>query len=69
MIHEAGQMIAGLQRCTRCGVVLTDYRNAMVPEGDPAPSGWAVGAFVDVAPGSPRVSILTDHPPTCEPDR
>ena len=49
MIHEAGELThEGLQRCTRCGIILTDYRNTVVPEGTPPLRGWAEGAFINV---------------------
>ena len=31
MIHVAGPLFDGVQRCTRCEAILTDYRGAMVP--------------------------------------
>lgn len=65
MIHEAGPLVDGIQECVRCGYVLTDYRHAMVPEGDPVPTGWAEGAFIEVSAGNPRYSSTTDEAPTC----
>ena len=42
--HLAGPLTKyGIQRCRRCGDVLVDYRNAMVLEGSPPLSGFAVG--------------------------
>jgi hypothetical protein len=66
MIHKAGPMIAWVQLCTRSGEVLTDYRNAMYPEGTPPPSGWAEGAHIEVLTGNPRYSGVTDAAPDCE---
>lgn len=67
MIHRAGELDAtGVQLCTRCGEVLTDYRNAWVPEGSPPLFGWTVGAAVEVIAGNPRYSGTTDQPPDCE---
>jgi hypothetical protein len=66
MIHEAGRLIESVQRCARCGYILTDYRNTMVPDGTPPLYGWAVGEWVDVDEGNPRFSDVTEHPPTCE---
>lgn len=34
MIHKAGPLIDGVQRCTRCDAILTDYRGAQVPDED-----------------------------------
>jgi hypothetical protein len=64
-IHEAGPLVNGLQECARCGYVLTDYRHAMIPEGDPEPCGWADGAFIEVSDGNPRYSSTTEDEPTC----
>lgn len=65
-IHEAGPLVNLVQRCTRCGDVLSDYRNTMYPEGDPPPSGWAVGAHIEVDRGWPVQWWTTDDAPTCE---
>jgi hypothetical protein len=66
MIHVAGKMIDWVQPCTRCGEVLSDYRNAMYPEGTPPPSGWEEGAHIEVLTGNPRYSGVTDAAPDCE---
>lgn len=65
-IHVAGPMVDWVQRCARCGEVLSDYRNAMVPEGDPPPCGWAVGAHIEIEGINPIQSWVTDDAPTCE---
>lgn len=66
-IHQAGNMTRrGVQICDRCGVILTDYRNAMVPEGSGPLSGWREGAFVEVFPGNPTQLAVTLEAPTCE---
>lgn len=68
MIHRAGMMDeAGVQLCVRCCYILNDYRNAMVPDGTPPLRGWEPGAAVEVIPGNPRYSGLTDQAPDCEP--
>lgn len=41
--HVAGPMTDGVQHCVVCGLVLMDYRQAMVPAGDTLPTGWAEG--------------------------
>ena len=68
VVHEAGHLTSeGLQLCVRCGYVLTDYRNAMVPEehaGEPL-RGWAIGARVGVTGTNPKQSFVTDDEPTC----
>jgi hypothetical protein len=68
MIHVAGEMTSeGVQRCERCGAILTDYRGAMVPDGQgPLGGGWAVGAHVEVLTGNPKYSGLTDDAADCE---
>ena len=60
-------MDAGVQVCRRCGVVLTDYRGAMVPEEDAhlPLRGWAEGAAIEVSEGNPRYSGVTTELPTC----
>lgn len=48
-VHIAGEMICGLQVCTRCGETLTDYRGCMVASEGPEPpvlNGWTQGSFV-----------------------
>ena len=32
-----------IQRCLICGEVISDYRNAMWPNGQSAPKGWESG--------------------------
>jgi hypothetical protein len=67
MIHVAGELDReGVQRCERCGEILTDYRNAMVPEGSPSLRGWAIGAHIEVLTGNPRYSGVTNDDPDCE---
>lgn len=66
MIHKAGKLgDDGIQFCDLCGFVLTDYRGAMVPIGDPPLCGWAEGAFVDVTDGAPVAMRVTTELPTC----
>jgi hypothetical protein len=65
-IHRAGPFVNLVQRCARCGEVLRDYRNAMYPEGQPPPSGFAAGANIEVVRGNPTYSGVTSDPPTCD---
>jgi len=69
MVHQAGPVVDGvLQRCTRCGFVLNDYRFALGPAGAAAAPplvGWAIGASVQVFDGDPNLSGLTDEAPDC----
>jgi hypothetical protein len=65
-IHVAGPLVNWVQRCARCGEVLSDYRNAMIPEGDPLPVGWAVGAHIEMEGINPIRLCVTDDTPTCE---
>lgn len=47
--HAAGPMVGLVQRCSRCSVVLIDYRNSFVAAGSATASkGWEVGAMVVV---------------------
>lgn len=62
MIHIAGPLIEGQQRCTRCNWLLTDYANTMVLASDPPLWGFAEGAHIDVEPG---VSVVTKEPADC----
>lgn len=55
----------GIQLCTRCDAILTDYRNAMVPEGDPPLRGWEEGASIEVIEGNPRAFFTVDDEPDC----
>jgi hypothetical protein len=52
VVHIAGEMIGGVQRCSRCGVVLIDYMGAAVAvmPGNKPPtwSGWPENGFVSV---------------------
>lgn len=43
-VHVAGVLRDEVQRCIRCGQILSDYRGAMVPRGSRPLSGFAVGA-------------------------
>lgn len=69
MVHLAGPYDpeSAVQRCQRCGVLLTDHRGAMVPADDPRPlGGWAEGAFVEVITGNPKYSGVTSDAPDCQ---
>ena len=66
VVHVAGPLTAdGVQRCLRCDEVLSDYRNAMIPEDDPHPVGWRIGAHVEVTSGWPVHYAITMAAPTC----
>lgn len=67
-VHIAGPLDeSGVQTCTRCGYVLTDYRGAMVPDADRDKplGGWAEGAHVEVIEGFPTYKGVTDAPADC----
>ena len=67
MIHLAGPYEGdGTQACVRCGALLTDHRNTMVPEGTPPMRGWEEGAHVEITEGFPRAYWVTDDVPDCE---
>lgn len=41
--HIVGELVGGIQRCVICGLVITDYRNAMVPDDTPPLRGFPEG--------------------------
>lgn len=41
--HVAGELIAGVQRCVVCGLILTDHRNVGYVLADGPPGHWAPG--------------------------
>jgi hypothetical protein len=45
-LHRAGQPADGVQRCTTCGGILIDGRNAMAPEGSGPLRTYDEGAWV-----------------------
>lgn len=50
VVHIAGPMIEGVQKCSRCGVTLIDYRGAAVlvmpGESTPKLGGWQEGGHI-----------------------
>lgn len=62
MVHQAGAMNGLVQPCSRCGVVLLDYRNTY-GIGDWKASGFQEGALVEVAGG--YKGVLRDGEATC----
>ena len=66
-IHVAGLLVAMMQRCIRCGEVLSDYRNSMIPKGDPVPVGWTPGVAVEIVRGFPMQYLRVEgETPTCD---
>lgn len=69
MVHVAGPVVDGLlQRCTRCGFVLNDYRFALgLSPKTPVPAlvGWQIGASIEVFDGDVNHAGLTDAAPDC----
>ncbi|MGH6689064.1 MAG: hypothetical protein ACRD3C_10800 [Vicinamibacterales bacterium] len=68
MVHQAGPLVDGVQRCTRCGRILVDYRNAagVARESDVPLRGWAEGANIDAGEfWSRAVPHPTDAAATC----
>lgn len=43
ILHFAGPLVEGVQRCTRCGAVLVDLTNCAWPEGEEPPGGYPEG--------------------------
>lgn len=62
-VHIAGLPGQLMQSCTRCGYVLTDHRNTMVPEGSGPPGYWETGVSIAVTAGNPRQSWVVTHVP------
>jgi hypothetical protein len=64
-VHNAGPMVDLVQKCTRCGCVLADYRNAWVAPNEDgtvdAPGGYAEGP-ITVYEGNPRVTMSGAEP-------
>ena len=50
------------QRCAWCGEVLLDYDLARVavPVGQPGPSPFEIGKFIEVTSGNPKMSTALD---------
>jgi hypothetical protein len=62
--HIAGPMSKyGVQRCLRCGEVLTDYRNALVVEGTLPLSGWPRGPVFVTGNATTLVPVGDDAVP------
>lgn len=66
MIHIAGEYVDLVQRCVRCGTVMTDNRGANYPEGQPPPGAWTEGAHVEINGHNPKFLALVDLPAGCE---
>lgn len=65
VVHTPGLVLELVQRCVRCGVVLSDYRGAQ-SAGDWSPAGWSVEANVQVSDGATaRFTFATMRPATC----
>ena len=47
-VHVAGVLWDAVQRCVRCGSILSDYRGAMIADGSLPLLGFAVGDSVAV---------------------
>ncbi len=52
VIHEAGEPMGLVQKCIRCGMILSDYRN-MVSAGPWSPSWWQ--GTVTIYPSNPQM--------------
>lgn len=56
-VHVVGPLADGVQRCARCGTVIT--------EKAPGEVGFPVGSHVEVYGGNPRYKSLTPAAATC----
>lgn len=57
-IHYAGQPDGQIQRCSRCGYILTDYRNA-AGVGEWHPSWWKGPVIVE--DGNPKQTVAMEY--------
>jgi hypothetical protein len=58
IIHIAGPMIEGVQKCSRCGYVLIDQRLSRDVDRDRLPPGWQEDAQVSVSGRNPIQYVL-----------
>ena len=66
--HLAGEMDrGGVQVCTRCGEIITDYRGVMVPDGTPPLRGFAPGPVYTLGRGTSIVPMGDDTIPCAPP--
>jgi hypothetical protein len=54
--HVVGELNGNVQRCVICGEIINDYRNAMWPVGQPAPTGFAPGDLY-ITNGNPKMYV------------
>lgn len=70
-VHVAGAMSGGVQHCVICGLVLTDMRGAVSPDGMGGDCGWGQGAEIVVLTSGPRTDMrvlgITKRVPHCTP--
>jgi hypothetical protein len=63
IIHLAGPMGRdGVQRCSRCGTILIDYRRAMVLPGGMLGCGWAEDEPMTQYDGNPTSQVAGIEP-------
>jgi len=53
--HVIGELTDNIQRCVICGEVVNDYRGAMWPAGQEAPTGFPKGDIYVSAQGNPKM--------------
>lgn len=67
IVHEAGDVIGGIQKCRRCGDALLDYTNVVVVHGDDRMLWWRPGSLVAVKGGcSYLTGPLDPHEAMCK---
>ena len=67
--HEVSEMVGLVQSCTRCGIIICDYRGAMIEIGkEENVGGFAAGPIYI---NGNRISAFPDSPyfNACEPAR
>lgn len=63
IVHLADDPDGPIQKCSRCGYVLTDYTDAVGPVGDWSPGFWEPGVEITVM-GTEPVRYLTAGTPS-----
>lgn len=62
--HVAGPLVDLVQLCTRCGEVISDYRNQERPQWTSPPKGFPLGPITKI--GSMTVSGFSEDGTRCK---
>jgi hypothetical protein len=63
--HVAGELVDQVQLCTRCGEVISDYRNLERPSWKSPPKGFPPGPITKI--GSLTVTGTSEDGTRCKP--